>query len=98
MQPMTMRLEKQMAMPDSAMMMLKAIVDPMMIRQSNDEFTSVTITALTGMSQPGGTCRDCQSEPFQVSKNYIHKQAMLKTGVLHRVQKTTAGVTQQLLD
>lgn len=37
------------------MMMLKAIGEPMMMRQISDEDANVKITELTGMSQPSGT-------------------------------------------
>lgn len=41
--------------PDSEVIMAKAVVDPMMIRERRMVKTSVTITALSGISQPGCT-------------------------------------------
>jgi hypothetical protein len=41
--------------PDSEVIMSKAIVDPIMIRERRVVKISVTITALRGISQPGCT-------------------------------------------
>jgi hypothetical protein len=43
--------------PDSEVIMPKAIVDPIMIRERRAVKTRVTITALSGISQPGCTCQ-----------------------------------------
>ena len=55
MQPMTMMLEMKMLTALSDRMMLKANVEPMIMRHKIDVDKSVRITALTGISHPGGT-------------------------------------------
>jgi hypothetical protein len=55
MQPMTIILEMKMLTALRDRMMLKANVEPMMMRHSIDVDKSVRMTALTGISHPGGT-------------------------------------------
>ena len=55
MQPMTMIFEMKMLTALSERMILKAKVEPMMMRHRIDVDKSVSITALMGISQPGGT-------------------------------------------
>ena len=55
MQPITMMLEMERLTPPNERMMLKAMDEPMMMRHSRDEDTSVNNTAFKGMSHPWGT-------------------------------------------
>jgi hypothetical protein len=55
MHPMARMYEDIRPTPDSEVMISKAIVEPMMIRERRAVKTRVTITALSGMSQPGCT-------------------------------------------
>ena len=55
MQPMTIMYEAVRATKTMEMRMLKAIVEPIMMRSNTAVVKSVKMTALRGMSQPGVT-------------------------------------------